>query len=98
MYGKNDGVAILLHNPKTKKVILTKQFRMLVFVSGIQKGYLIEVLGGAMDANETPEITAIRETEEAVGYKISSVKKSNYFFFISRNFKGKSTSFYWRIF
>jgi 8-oxo-dGTP pyrophosphatase MutT (NUDIX family) len=56
------------------------------------------VLGGAMDANETPEITAIRETEEAVGYKISSVKKSNYFFFISRNFKGKSTSFYWRIF
>ena len=75
VYGKNDGIAILLYNPKTKKVILTKQFRMPVFVAGIQKGYLIEVVGGAMDANETPEITAIRETEEEVGYKISSVQK-----------------------
>lgn len=64
VYGKNDGVAILLYNPKTKKVILTRQFRMPVFVAGIQNGYLIEVVGGAMDANETPEITAIRETEE----------------------------------
>ncbi|MDP5093295.1 MAG: NUDIX domain-containing protein, partial [Polaribacter sp.] len=75
VYGKNDGIAILLYNPKTKKVILTKQFRMPVFIAGIQNGYLIEVVGGAMDANETPEITAIRETEEEVGYKISSVKK-----------------------
>lgn len=75
VYGKNDGVAILLYNSKTKKVILTKQFRMPVFVAGIQNGYLIEVVGGAMDANETPEITAIRETEEEVGYKISSVEK-----------------------
>lgn len=75
VYGKNDGVAILLYNPKTKKVILTRQFRMPVFVAGIQNGYLIEVVGGAMDANETPEITAIRETEEEVGYKISSVQK-----------------------
>lgn len=75
VYGKNDGVAVLLFNSKTKKVILTRQFRMPVFVAGIQNGYLIEVVGGAMDANETPEITAIRETEEEVGYKISSVQK-----------------------
>lgn len=75
VYGKNDGVAVLLFNSKTKKVILTRQFRMPVFVAGIQNGYLIEVVGGAMDANETPEITAIRETEEEVGYKILSVQK-----------------------
>jgi nudix-type nucleoside diphosphatase (YffH/AdpP family) len=75
VYGKNDGVAILLYNPKTKKVILTKQFRMPVFVAGIHKDYLIEVVSGAMDANETPEITAIRETEEEIGYKISKASK-----------------------
>ncbi|NCT08594.1 MAG: NUDIX domain-containing protein, partial [Flavobacteriia bacterium] len=28
VYGKSDGIAILLYNPTTKKVILTKQFRM----------------------------------------------------------------------
>ena len=75
VYGKSDGIAILLYNPKTKKVILTKQFRMPVYLAEINQGYSIEVVGGAMDANETPEITAIRETEEEVGYKISSVKK-----------------------
>ena len=75
VYGKSDGIAILLYNPKTKKVILTKQFRMPVYLAAINQGYSIEVVGGAMDANETPEITAIRETEEEVGYKISSVKK-----------------------
>ena len=75
VYGKSDGIAILLYNPKTKKVILTKQFRMPVYVAGINQGYSIEVVGGAMDANETPQITAIRETEEEVGYKISSAQK-----------------------
>lgn len=75
VYGKSDGVAVLLYNPMTKNVILSKQFRMPVYVAGINQGYSIEVVGGAMDENETPEITAIRETEEEVGYKISSVQK-----------------------
>ncbi|NCT59164.1 MAG: NUDIX domain-containing protein [Flavobacteriaceae bacterium CG_4_10_14_3_um_filter_31_253] len=75
VYGKSDGIAILLYNPTTKKVILTKQFRMPVYVAGINHGFSIEVVGGAMDANETPEITAIRETEEEIGYKISKPTK-----------------------
>lgn len=75
VYGKSDGVAVLLYNPTTKNVILSRQFRMPVYVAGINEGFSIEVVGGAIDANETPEITAIRETEEEIGYKISSVKK-----------------------
>lgn len=75
VYGKSDGVAILLYNSITKKVVLSKQFRMPVLVAGINQGYSIEVVGGAIDKNETPENCAIRETEEEVGYKISSVKK-----------------------
>ena len=35
VYGKSDGIAILLYNPTTKKVILTKQFRMPVYVSSL---------------------------------------------------------------
>ncbi|MBG7611114.1 NUDIX domain-containing protein [Polaribacter sp. BAL334] len=75
VYGKSDGVAILLYNSITKKVVLSKQFRMPVLVAGINQGYSIKVVGGAIDKNETPENCAIRETEEEVGYKISSVKK-----------------------
>lgn len=75
VYGKSDGVAILLYNPISKKVILSKQFRMPVFVAGINNGFSIEVVGGAMDENETAETCVIRETEEEVGYKIAEVKK-----------------------
>ncbi|WP_298780986.1 NUDIX domain-containing protein [uncultured Polaribacter sp.] len=75
VYGKNDGVAILLYNVKTKNVILSKQFRMPVYHAGISNGFSIEVVGGAIDTNESPENCVIRETEEEVGYKISEVKK-----------------------
>jgi GDP-mannose pyrophosphatase NudK len=75
VYGKCDGVAILLYNRQTKKVILAKQFRMPVFVAGISKGFSIEVVGGAIDENESPETCVLRETEEEVGYRISVVKR-----------------------
>jgi GDP-mannose pyrophosphatase NudK len=75
VFGKSDGVAILLYNTKTKNVILSKQFRMPVFVANVGNGFSIEVVGGALDKNESPENCAIRETEEEVGYKINKVKK-----------------------
>ena len=75
IYGKSDGVAILLYNPISKKVILSKQFRAPLYVHGISNGFCIELVGGAIDKNESPEIAVIRETEEEVGYKISKVKR-----------------------
>lgn len=75
VYGKSDGIGILLYNSKSQNVLLTKQFRMPVYVAGINQGYSIEVVGGAMDVNETPGNTAIRETEEEIGYRINEIKK-----------------------
>lgn len=75
IYGKSDGIAILLYNPTTNKVILSKQFRAPVYVHGISEGFSIEVVGGAIDENESPDSAAIRETEEEVGYKIDGVKR-----------------------
>lgn len=75
IYGKSDGIAILLYNPTTNKVILSKQFRAPVYMHNISNGFSIEVVGGAIDENESPEKAAIRETEEEVGYKIDKVKR-----------------------
>lgn len=75
VYGRNNGVGVLLYNPKTKKVILSKQFRTPMYVAGVTNGLCIEVVGGAIDENETPEETAIRETKEEVGYLIKNLKK-----------------------
>lgn len=73
-YGKSDGVAILLYNTQTKKVVLSRQFRIPVYVAGVSQGVSIEVCGGAIDAGESPETTAIREAKEELGYNISNLK------------------------
>lgn len=75
VYGKNDGVAVLLYNPSTKKVVLSKQLRIPMYVAGIKNGFSIEVVGGAIDKNESPEKSVIRETREEIGYVISEIEK-----------------------
>ena len=71
-YNRGNGSAILLYNPKRGTVILTKQFRMPIYEVNKNEGMSIEVCAGAIDNNDTPLETIIRETQEEVGYKISS--------------------------
>jgi nudix-type nucleoside diphosphatase (YffH/AdpP family) len=75
VYGKGDGVAVLLYNTATQKVVLSKQFRMPMYLVGVKNGFSIEVCGGAIDANESPETSVIRETKEEIGYIISRLQK-----------------------
>ena len=75
VYGKADGVAVLLYNPVNKKILLSKQFRIPMFIAGVNNGYSIEVCGGTIDKNETPEQSVIRETKEELGYEISKLQK-----------------------
>lgn len=74
-YNRGDGAAILLYNPKKGTVILTKQFRMPIYETNKSEGMSIEVCAGAIDNNDDPLETIIRETEEEVGYKINNAKQ-----------------------
>lgn len=73
-YDRGNGATILLHNPQTGMVILTRQFRLPTFVNGNPSGMLIETCAGLLD-NDDPETAIIRETEEETGYRIQSVQK-----------------------
>ena len=73
-YDRGNGAVILLYNKSTKKVILTRQFRMPTYLNGNPDGMLIETCAGLLDA-DNPEDCIKRETEEETGYKISEVKK-----------------------
>jgi nudix-type nucleoside diphosphatase (YffH/AdpP family) len=73
-YDRGNGATILLHNPQTDMVILTRQFRLPTFVNGNPSGMLIETCAGLLD-NDDPETAIIRETEEETGYRIQSVQK-----------------------
>lgn len=73
-YDRGNGATILLHNPETDKVILTRQFRLPTFVNGNPDGMLIETCAGLLD-DESPDDAIRRETEEETGYRIQSVEK-----------------------
>ncbi len=73
-YDRGNGATILLHNPDTDTVILTRQFRLPTFVNGNPTGMLIEACAGLLD-NDSPEVAIRRETEEETGYRITDVTK-----------------------
>ncbi|MDB5239892.1 MAG: GDP-mannose pyrophosphatase [Spirosoma sp.] len=73
-YDRGNGATILLHNPQTDTVILTRQFRLPTFVNGNKSGMLIETCAGLLD-NDDPQTAILRETEEETGYRIQSVQK-----------------------
>ncbi|WP_299390722.1 NUDIX domain-containing protein [uncultured Gelidibacter sp.] len=74
-YDRGHGTGILLYNSEKGTVILTRQFRMPIFQTNKNEGMSIEVCAGAIDDNDSPEVTIIREVEEEVGYRITDVKK-----------------------
>jgi len=74
VYDKGDGAAVLMYNKVSKRILLTKQFRMPAYINGISDGIVTEVPAGMLD-NDNPETCIIREIEEETGYRISTVKK-----------------------
>jgi len=73
-YDRGNGATILLYSRQTRKVILTRQFRMPTYINGNPDGLLIESCAGLLD-KDNPEDCIRRETEEETGYKITSVQK-----------------------
>lgn len=70
-FERGDAVAVLVYNKEDQKVILTEQFRYPTVGHG--DGWLIEAAAGVIDKGETPEMTAIREVEEEVGFKVDKL-------------------------
>ncbi len=73
-YDRGNGAVILLYNPETGNVVLTRQFRLPTFVNGNADGMMIEACAGLLDLDE-PEECIRRETEEETGYRVAKVEK-----------------------
>jgi len=86
VFERGDAVAVLLLNVDMKSVVAVEQFRVAVFVGrrrddrSTTDGWIIETVAGAIDANETPEAAAIRETFEETGYQIREPRLISKFF------------------
>ena len=73
-YDRGNGAVILLFNPLTGNVILTRQFRLPTYINGNPSGMLIEACAGLLDENN-PEACIRREAEEETGFRIKDVRK-----------------------
>jgi uncharacterized membrane protein YjdF len=47
-YDRGNGAVILLYNKESKKVILTRQFRMPTYLNGNESGMMIEACAGLL--------------------------------------------------
>lgn len=75
---RQDASCVLVLNTDTNKILLTRQFRY--GAAPKTKENLLEVVAGKVDEGEQPMATALRETEEEIGYR---VKKDNLTYLIT---------------
>lgn len=71
-YDRGNGAALLLYDLARRTVVLTRQFRLPVFVNG-HDGMLIEAPAGLLDA-ASPEQRIRHEAEEETGYRVGAVR------------------------
>ena len=75
VFHRGNGATILLYNPDSGNIILTRQFRLPTYLNGNPSGMLLEVCAGTLDGDEDPMHCIIRETEEETGFKITEPQK-----------------------
>lgn len=62
----SDIVAVLPHDPGLDQVVLVEQFRVGAHLAK-ERAWLYETVAGMIDAGESPEAAAVRETREEIG-------------------------------
>lgn len=73
-YDRGHGAALLLFDPHRRTVVLTRQFRLPVFLNGGNDGMLMEACAGLLDGDD-PQTCIRREAEEETGYHVRQPRK-----------------------
>jgi len=73
VYDRGNGATILLYNPHKRSVILTRQFRLPLYVNQ-HSGFLLEAAAGLLDELDAEERIK-HEAEEETGYRLEQVQK-----------------------
>lgn len=68
-----NAVGVILHDPLRRKVVLVEQFRPGLLSSG-RSPWLLEIVAGLIDADETPETVIQREAQEEAGVTIQTLQ------------------------
>ena len=67
-FERGDSVAALLVSRETNDFVLVNQFRYPTYEKG--PGWILEIVAGGLDRDETPELAIKREIREETGYDV----------------------------
>jgi nudix-type nucleoside diphosphatase (YffH/AdpP family) len=71
---RGDSAAILLYCRTRPTILLTRQFRLPVFLTGVAGGMSFEVPGGLLDGR-TPADAVLREADEEAGVQLDHIEE-----------------------
>jgi ADP-ribose pyrophosphatase len=77
-FERGDAAAVLVFNKETQKIILINQFRYPTYEKS--GGWLMEIVAGMLDKNETPRECIRREVMEEIGYQVERLVPISTFF------------------
>jgi len=72
-YDRGNGATILLYSKSKNSIVLVRQFRFPLYITGYNN-FLIETAAGLLD-NASPEERIIAEAQEETGFKIEKIEK-----------------------
>lgn len=75
LFQRGSCVAVLLYDPDADKLVIIEQFRMGAAGQPDQhdQAWLLEIVAGAIEAGETAEEVAYRESEEEAGCRVKEM-------------------------
>lgn len=72
VFDKGDGATVLLYNLQTRRVVLTKQFRLPSYLNQNPDGMLIEACAGVLEG-DSPMECITKEILEETGFQVKKV-------------------------
>ncbi len=73
LFERGNAAAVLPYDPHTDEVLLIEQFRAGAIYAPGNNPWLLEIVAGVIEANETPEQVVERESVEEAGCQISNL-------------------------
>jgi ADP-ribose pyrophosphatase len=69
---RRPAVALLPYDPVSDRVVLLEQFRLGAWIAD-RPGWMVEIPAGLIDAGESPDHSAARETQEETGLDVAEL-------------------------
>ena len=73
VFSRSDAAGVVLYDPQRRKIVLIEQFRMGAMLNTPDTPWLLEIVAGLIDKDETPESVVIREAQEEAGAMITAL-------------------------